>query len=226
MLCLTYLATSRKKVAVKTAAKLLPYAVYSDNNEIDLDSTLVKFKMDLNQMAILILSGQKITTQLIEDYQIMENLNIELVQGWIDEAGAENLGKKGVIDGIVKKFHAYLSENAETWAQSEAKAKVRAENRRANIYKAYEQLGKLIAPEPTVVMSVLLISGVAPAEIGDETKAIEIEIEHMVTEKILGRKRGPTGGLGVAKDSHGKATKIAGELAFEPFTRQGKSPPA
>lgn len=219
------MATNRKKVAPKRVVKLLPYAVYNEKEEIDLDQTLVKFKMDLNQVAMLILDGYRVTPKLLEDYQ-MENLNIELVQSWIDEAGAENLGKKGIIDGIVKKFHDYLKENADVWAQAEAKAKVRAENRRANIYKAYDQLGKLIAPEPTVVMSVLLISGVSPAEIADETKAIEVEIEHMVTEKLLGRKRGPTGGLGVAKDANGKATKIAAELAFEPFTRQGKDKPA
>lgn len=209
---------ARKNRQIK-ARVLLPYAVYS-NDQIDLDGTVNKFKMDLEMVALLIRAGNRITPQLLEEYQIMAKLDLDVVQAWIDEAG--DLSKKGAIDGVTKRFSAYLHENADAWAKADELKKARDKNRRANIYSAYSKLGRLIAPEKTVVMSVMLLSGVSPDEIEDETKLIEVEIERMITDQILGRKAGPTGGLGLGKTADGKPTAIHDDLQYvQTMVRKG-----
>lgn len=202
--------------------KTIPYAVYLDGGKIDLASSTQKFNMDLEAATILSRQGLQLTNNVIEEYQIMANLDIETVNSWVSEFGGFAKLDKAAITKVGAKFTAYLTENADAWAKEEEARANRAKNRRSNVFKAYKQLGRDIAPEPTIIMSVMLLSQVSPADIEEEQEAIREEIQEMIGEEILGRIQGPGGGLGLGKDEKGKLTDLAPKLTFGKIVRQGK----
>jgi hypothetical protein len=204
--------------------KTMPYVNYSDDGKIDLDSTIQKFKMDLEAATIMSRQGLLLTPNVLEEYQLMANLDIDLVNSWVAEFGGFAKLDKGSIAKVGAKFTAYLTENAEAWAKEEEARANRAKNRRSNVFKAYKQLGREIAPEPTIIMSVMLLSSVSPNDIEEEQEAIKEEIQEMIGEEILGRIQGPGGGLGLGKDEKGKVTDLAPKLTFGKIVRQGKQP--
>lgn len=204
--------------------KTIPYAVYLDGGKIDLASSSRKFKMDLEAATILSRQGLLLTPNVLEEYQIMANLDIDTINSWVAEFGGFAKLDKASIAKVGAKFTAYLTENAEAWAKEEEARANRAKNRRSNVFKAYKQLGREIAPEPTIIMSVMLLSSVAPSDIDEEQEAIKEEIQEMIGEEILGRIQGPGGGLGLGKDEKGKLTDLAPKLTFGKIVRQGKKP--
>jgi hypothetical protein len=220
----TRMASRRSKKSF--VRKTMPYVNYLDNGKIDLASTIQKFNIDLEAATIFSRQGLLLTPNVLEEYQLMANLDIELVNSWVAEEGGYAKLNKASIGKVSGKFTAYLTENAEAWAKEEEARSNRAKNRRSNVFKAYKQLGRDIAPEPTIIMSVMLLSAVSPSDIEEEQEAIKEEIQEMIGEEILGRIQGPGGGLGLGKDEKGKLTDLAPKLTFGKIVRQGKPPKA
>lgn len=202
------------------------YAIRAKNGKISIDLTIRKFKLDIEAVAMMLQQREQITPETLQRYNMAE-LTIEFIQDLISGAGGkENLDGKA-IQKVVKGFEAFLTENAKEWGQAEKLKAERAKSRRINILKAYEMLGKEVAPENLITTSTMMISGVKPNEIEEEKDQITNEISRMIEAQILGRMAGPTGGLVLAKDKKGSETsfykKNKDKVKFESIKRKPKA---
>lgn len=203
---MTLLAESVTTNAAMGRFWAVEYAIKTELGTVLWESTHEQLTIDLSHLAMLYRHhGRK--TEELEVFMSNLDWNSE-VESWIDAAGGwEGLATKAAQAKVVGNFEKLLKKQQKEMAQLEKERAERAENRRANIYAAYESLGTEIAPEPTVIMSTMLVAGVSPSDIGDEQEALKEEIHEMLAEEILGRVAGPSGGLLLCKTAEGEPTE-------------------
>lgn len=203
---------------------LARYAAWNAHGEVSLEATIKKFRSHLEYAIYLFRRDGCVDVNELEE-QMLDIDWTNKVEAWVNEAGGYSaLNSKGKIDSVVKHFSTYLSENIQKWKEEEEESKRAEESRRANIFKAYEELETEIAPEPIIVQTVLMISKTKPKRIKEESENIKDEIGRMIVEQHLGRIQGPQGGLALAKKANGQmteASKVKG-LTYGAIVRERK----